>query len=58
MLTDIDHVRLQSDVERQLNHKEDQVIILDLGPNEKEARQATIVIGQPLPTQDSGTIVV
>jgi CRISPR-associated protein Cas2 len=58
VLKDIDRVRLQTDLERQMNQKEDQAMILDLGPNEKEAREAVTVIGQPLPEQDSGIVVV
>jgi len=58
VLKDIDRVRLQTDLEEQMNQKEDQAIILDLGPNEKEAREAATVIGQPLPEQDSGIVVV
>lgn len=58
VLKDIDRVRLQTDLEEQINQKEDQAMILDLGPNEKEAREAATVIGQPLPEQDSGIVVV
>lgn len=58
VLKDIDRVRLQADLEEQMNQKEDQAMILDLGPNEKEAREAATVIGQPLPAQDSGIVVV
>jgi CRISPR-associated protein Cas2 len=58
VLKDIDRVRLQSDLEEQVNHKEDQAMILDLGPDEKEAREAATVIGQPLPRQESGIIVI
>jgi len=58
VLKDIDRVRLQTDLEEQMNQKEDQAMILDLGPNEKEAREAASVIGQPLPEQDSGIVVV
>ncbi len=58
VLRDIDRVRLQNDLENQMNQKEDQVMILDLGPNEKMARKATTVIGLPLPEPDSGFIVV
>ena len=58
VLKDIDRVRLQTDLEEQMNQKEDQAMILDLGPNEKEAREAATVIGQPLPKQDSGIVVV
>ena len=58
VLKDIDRVRLQNDLEEQLNKKEDQAVILDLGPNEKEARESVTVIGQALPEQDSGIVVV
>lgn len=58
VLKDIDRVRLQTDLEEQMNQKVDQAMILDLGPNEKEAREAATVIGQPLPDQDSGIVVV
>ena len=58
VLKDIDRVRLQTDLDEQMNQKEDQAMILDLGPNEKEAREAATVIGQPLPEQDSGIVVV
>lgn len=58
VLKDIDRVRLQTDLEEQMNQKEDQAMILDLGPNEKEAREAATVIGQPLPEHDSGIVVV
>jgi len=57
-LKDIERVRLQTDLEEQMNLKEDQAMILDLGPNEEEARKAATVVGQPLPDQDSGIVVV
>jgi len=58
MLRDIDRVRLQADLEEQMNQKEDQAMILDLGPNEKDARKAVTVIGPPLPEPESGFIVI
>ena len=58
VLKDIDRVRLQSDLEEEMNLKEDQVMILDLGPNEEEAREAAAVLGQPLPQADSGIVVI
>jgi CRISPR-associated protein Cas2 len=58
VLKDIDRVRLQTDLQSQMNLKEDQAMILDLGPNEKEARKSVTVIGQPLPEHDNGTIVI
>ena len=58
VLKDIDRVRLQTDLEEHMDQKQDQAMILDLGPNEKEAREAAKVIGQPLPEQESGIVVV
>jgi len=58
VLKDIDRVRLQTDLEEQMNLKEDQTMIVDLGSNEGEARKAATVIGQALPDQDSGVVVV
>jgi CRISPR-associated protein Cas2 len=58
VLKDIDRVRLQTDLEEQMNQKEDQAMILDLGSNEQAARAAATVIGQPLPEPDSGIVVI
>ena len=58
VLKDIDRVRLQTDIEEQMKFNEDQVMILDLGPNEKDAREAATVIGQPLPEHDGGMVVI
>jgi len=58
VLKDIDRVRLQTDLEEQINQKEDQVMILYLGANEKVARQAATVIGQPLTEQENSVVVV
>ena len=41
-----------------MNLNEDRAIILDLGSNEKQAREAVAVIGQPLPEQESGFVIV
>lgn len=58
VLKDIDRVRLQNDLEEEMNKKEDQVIIIDLGPNEKVARSAATVIGQSLPEENGHTIII
>jgi CRISPR-associated protein Cas2 len=58
VLKDIDRVRLQSDLEEEMNQKEDQVVLLDLGPNEQGVREAATVIGQALPDQDGGIVVI
>ena len=58
VLKDIDRVRMQTDLEAEMNLKEDQVLVLDLGPDEQEARQAVTIIGQSLPQADTGMVVV
>ncbi|MFQ5654913.1 MAG: CRISPR-associated endonuclease Cas2 [Planctomycetota bacterium] len=58
VLKEIDRVRLQSDLEEEMNLKEDQAMIIDLGADLKKAREAVCVIGLSLPRQDSGTVVV
>lgn len=57
-LKDIDRVRLQSDLEEAMNLKEDQVLIIDMGTNEKSAREAATIIGQSLSQLDERTIVI
>jgi CRISPR-associated protein Cas2 len=58
VLREIDRVRLQSDLEEQMNLKEDQAMIVDLGGDEQKGRDAASVIGQPLPPQENGVMVV
>ncbi len=58
VLKDIDRVRMQTDLEAEMNMKKDQVLIVDLGPDEQDARRAATVIGQSLPQADIGTVVV
>ncbi len=58
ILKDIDRVRLQSELEEEMNLKEDQVMIIDMGSNEDEARKATAVLGQSLEMQDERIIVI
>ena len=58
VLKDIDRVRMQTALETEINLKKDQVLILDLGANEREARESGTIIGQPLPQADAGMVVV
>jgi len=58
VLKDIDRVRLQADLEEEMNLKEDQAMLVDLGGDEGKARDAASVIGQPLPTQDRSIVVI
>ena len=58
VLRAIDRVRMQSQLEEQMNLKEDQALIIDLGSSETDSREATTTIGTPLPRQESSVIVV
>jgi CRISPR-associated protein Cas2 len=58
VLRDIDRVRMQSDLENEMNLKEDQALILELGEDETASRQAATTIGQSLPKQNGGTVVI
>lgn len=57
-LKEIDRVRLQSDLESEMNLKEDQAMIIDMGSNEGAAREAATVIGEPLLHKVERTIVI
>ncbi len=41
-----------------MNLKKDQVLIVDLGSNEDAAREAAAVLGEALPEQESGMVVI
>jgi len=58
ILKDIDRVRMQVDLEAEMNLKEDQALVVDLGPDEEAARKAATVIGQPLPQGEDRMIVI
>jgi CRISPR-associated protein Cas2 len=58
VLKPIDRVRLQTELEEQMNLHEDQALLLDLGPDEPSAREAAVVLGQSLPEMQRGTVVV
>jgi hypothetical protein len=55
---DIDRVRMQSELEEELNLKADQCMIIDLGADEESAREAVAVLGESLPQAQSGMVVV
>jgi len=58
VLKEIDRVRMQGQLEEHMNLKEDQCVIVDLGPDEEQARAAATVLGPSLPKGDTGTIVI
>jgi CRISPR-associated protein Cas2 len=58
VLKPIDRVRLQVELEEEMNLAEDQCLIIDLGENIEEARERACVIGQSLGRQPTGMVVV
>lgn len=54
----IDRARLENAAREILNLKEDQFLIVDLGGNEDAARAAATVLGQSLPDQETGMVVI
>lgn len=58
VLKEIDRVRMQSELETELNLKADQCIIIDLGADEQSARDAVAVLGESLPKAQTGVLVV
>lgn len=58
VLKEIDRVRMQAQLEEHMNLHEDQCVIVDLGPNEEEARAAATVLGPGLPQGKSGVVVI
>jgi CRISPR/Cas system-associated endoribonuclease Cas2 len=58
VLQDIDRVRMQTALEECMNLKEDQTMIIDLGPDETAARAAATVLGQQMAKTDEEDIVV
>jgi CRISPR-associated protein Cas2 len=58
VLKDIDRVRLIAELESEMKLSEDQAIIIQLGADEEAARAATTVLGESLPEQDKGVVVI
>jgi CRISPR-associated protein Cas2 len=58
VLKPIDRVRLQAELEEEMNLAEDQCLIIDLGENIEEARERAAVIGVPLGEVKRGMVVV
>lgn len=58
VLREIDRIRMQGMLEEAVNLKEDQVVIVDLGPDEAKARETTVVLGQPLGEGEKGVVVI
>jgi len=58
VLKPIDRVRLQTQLEQAMNLHDDQVLIIDLGEDETNARRAAVTLGQPLQAPLRGTVVL
>lgn len=58
VLKAIDRVRLENALREELNLKEDQVVLVDLGGSDQDAREAATVLGPGLPKTESGVVVV
>lgn len=58
VLRDIDRARMEADLQREMNQKLDQALIVDLGADEAAARDAATAIGQPIDHGDGGMVVV
>ena len=58
VLKPIDRIRLPAELEQEMNLNEDQVVIVDLGEDQKQARAAATIIGQSLPEMETGMVVV
>lgn len=58
VLKDVDRVRMQRELEEAMNLKEDQALILDLGPDEETARDAATMLGPGLPEAEKGIVVI
>jgi CRISPR-associated protein Cas2 len=58
VLRDIDRVRMQTALEECMNLKEDQIMIIDLGPDETSARAAATMLGQKPEQTEQGIVVV
>ena len=56
-LRGIDRVEMESQLRAEINHSEDQILILDLGPDEEAARKAFTALGRPLPPPTKNIIV-
>jgi CRISPR-associated protein Cas2 len=58
VLREIDRVRMQTQLEEHMNLREDQAVILDVGPDEEAAREAATVLGPGLPQGERGVVVI
>jgi len=58
VLSEIDRVRLERDIVEVANLKEDQVLIIDLGPRDDGVRERVTTLGPSLPEPDGRVVVI
>ncbi|MEZ6129346.1 MAG: CRISPR-associated endonuclease Cas2 [Planctomycetaceae bacterium] len=58
VLKDLDRVRMQAELEEVMHHKQDQILMMDLGQDETSARGNTVALGQPMDDPLEGTVLV
>lgn len=58
VLKDIDRARLENDLRELIHHRVDQVLILDLGPDDATVRERAKTLGPALPEPESGYVVI
>lgn len=58
VIKEIDRVRMLGELEEVMNLRQDQVLMIDLGPDEATARTRTIALGQPMDEAMEGVVVI
>jgi CRISPR-associated protein Cas2 len=58
ILSAIERVRLERDLADIINHSEDQILIIDLGPRDEAARETVTTLGPSLPEAAARVVVI
>lgn len=58
VLKDIDRVRLEGQLLAEMNQKEDQILICDMGGNEISARESVLTLGLHMAPKSQHTLVL
>lgn len=53
-----ERVRFEADVAELIHHREDQVLVVDLGPENGRGDDVTRAIGRPMATQERTAVVI
>ena len=58
VLSEIDRVRLERDLLEIINLKQDQILIIDLGPHDDALRDRVCTLGPSLPEPDGRVVII